>query len=97
MEVADGVVTTDNHLEGAPHEAAEADPARCLLRSIWGAGDDGDAAPCSLEDENSARSAVDNRLAEDDAETMTNNPQFDWAQYREAFPDATPHAAITAL
>lgn len=78
--------------DGAPFQ--DASPAGELLRSLWGDKDgaEEEAVPAADEVEEDPGAAGRCSCGKQHA-----NDVFDWSTYCEAFPDTSPHAAITAV
>eukprot|EP00170_Pyropia_yezoensis_P002913 contig_12195_g2919 len=81
--------------DGQP--AQDADPARELLRGLWGSINAGEDAAIPEDEEELGAARTNDGVDKEDMSAAQSNSKFDWAAYRRAFPDTLPHAAITAM
>eukprot|EP00170_Pyropia_yezoensis_P000316 contig_1945_g317 len=102
---ADGGVPNDEAAEASAvsvegddgTSVQEPDPARELLRGLWGSINAGKDAPIAGDEEDVDAARANDGVDKEDMRAAQANTEFDWAAYRRSFPDTPPHAAITAM
>eukprot|EP00170_Pyropia_yezoensis_P005009 contig_20389_g5023 len=95
-DTASDVEVPDSTDADAGDSGTSGGQAQSFLQNILAEDGGGDDAP-SAENDEPERAAANFGADKEDKKASQSNARFDWAAYREAFPDTPPHAAITAM